>query len=334
MIKRTLLITGVVLLAFVAVFAVTQQGRADTDAPINIKDDFFVDEHRNRDVHYRMFMLKSLQKAAPVIIYSHGLGGDVNDAEYLASAMARKGYVVFYLQHEGSDSHIWDGLSLLEQKADIRRALRYATRDPYNTVYRFQDLTFFINKLIELNESRAMRKTMDLNRIAMIGQGYGTQGVFAAAGMKYKDYSFADPRVRVGIVISPSVMESKAKKSEAALKELFQDIKIPMLHITGTKDEHPYIGAAFKPEERALPYKYISAPEQYLMILDGADHGTFASNLIHKSNNLTDIELQEKVLEAITLFLQSYFEGDEVAYSNLRAGMNRTLSPTDHFEYK
>jgi predicted dienelactone hydrolase len=45
--------------------------------------------------------------AAPVVLFSHGLGGSRTGSVFLGEHWAARGYVAVFLQHPGSDDSIW-----------------------------------------------------------------------------------------------------------------------------------------------------------------------------------------------------------------------------------
>ena len=45
----------------------------------------------------------------PVILFSHGLGGNREGSKFLGEHWAARGYVAVFLQHPGSDDSVWKG---------------------------------------------------------------------------------------------------------------------------------------------------------------------------------------------------------------------------------
>ncbi|MBX9939371.1 MAG: hypothetical protein K2Y32_08970 [Candidatus Obscuribacterales bacterium] len=77
----------------------------------------WLDSRRNREIPVKIYMPKQSSAAAPVIVFSHGLGGSREAAVYLGEALAEHGYVSVHIQHPGSDESLWktgDGKGLKE----------------------------------------------------------------------------------------------------------------------------------------------------------------------------------------------------------------------------
>ena len=73
-----------------------------TPQPGPVCDAVWHDSVRNRDVPVRIRMPGGTGKA-PVILFSHGLGGTVQAGTVWGEAWAEAGFVVIHLQHPGSD---------------------------------------------------------------------------------------------------------------------------------------------------------------------------------------------------------------------------------------
>jgi predicted dienelactone hydrolase len=76
------------------------------------------DEARQRDIPIRVY-LPGGESPAPVILFSHGLGGSRETSPYLGKHWSARGYVAVFLQHPGSDESIWKGKSAKGKKAGM-----------------------------------------------------------------------------------------------------------------------------------------------------------------------------------------------------------------------
>ena len=76
-----------------------------------LKKDEFIDAARNdRAVPYKIYYPDlPAGERAPVIIWSHGFGGNRDGAAFLSRYLASYGYVVAHLTHIGTDSSLWEG---------------------------------------------------------------------------------------------------------------------------------------------------------------------------------------------------------------------------------
>src|SRR5690349_8072967 len=63
------------------------------------------DTARNdRTVPYKIYYSPQTTSPRPVVIFSHGLGGNREGSEFLLSYLAANGYVAVAVQHPGSDT--------------------------------------------------------------------------------------------------------------------------------------------------------------------------------------------------------------------------------------
>ena len=79
------------------------------------------DRDRDRDIPLRIY-LPAEDVAAPVVLFSHGLGGSREGSAFLGRHWAARGYAAVFLQHPGSDGDVWAGKS--REQAMRRRAAR------------------------------------------------------------------------------------------------------------------------------------------------------------------------------------------------------------------
>lgn len=61
---------------------------------------------RERDVPIKIYLPAS-HDPAPVVLFSHGLGGTRKGCVYLGRHWSARGYVAVFLQHPGSDASVW-----------------------------------------------------------------------------------------------------------------------------------------------------------------------------------------------------------------------------------
>src|SRR6478735_2320363 len=74
-----------------------------------------------RQVPLRVF-LPSSTAPAPVVFFSHGLGGSREGNAFMGEHWAARGYVAVFLQHPGSDTSVWQG----ERPAKAMQAMNEA----------------------------------------------------------------------------------------------------------------------------------------------------------------------------------------------------------------
>ncbi len=319
------------LLAFV--FLCVLAVRADA-ASVTLSEGYFYDANRDRTILYKLYAPEPLESQSPVVIFSHGLGGSTASAPYLGEALAAHGYIAFFIQHPGSDIEIWKGKTDPEE---INQALRHASRHPRVAMDRFKDLPVVLEELEAMNQQRGnpLYRMMDLGRIGMAGHSYGGRSVMAAAGEEtdLEGYSFHEPRIKAAVVLSPNVPDRYLGAPDADLTAVYKDVTIPVFHITGTKDDHPFSAGGFDPVTRTMPFRNIAAPGQYLLVLGGADHYSFGGSIV-RGMKTSDVPYQKLVAEAVVLFFDAKLKGNVQAEQELTIGFPRKLSGDDVFEYK
>lgn len=309
---------------------------APRTAGYSVIDGEFADSKRGgRIVPYKLYAPEKTEGPAPVVIFSHGLGGSTGAAAYFGQSLAVSGYYVFHIQHAGSDESIWKG----KRPVQVKRAMRDAIKDMDVVVDRYKDVSFVIDELEKLNASGgALEGMLDLSRIGMAGHSFGARGTMAAAGENVgrAGSAFKDPRIKAAVALSPNLPMEFLRKppGEAELANNYAAVDIPVFHITGTADGDGlglYGGDDFDPATRTIPYEAIAAPEQYLLVLEGADHGSFGGV---RAKGTDYARYQDATALGAALFFDAYLKGDAGAKIALRRDFTSMLKPSDRFEYK
>lgn len=310
-----------------SLFFVASAQAASTD--YTISDSSFRDVSRDRTVPYKLYMPTRITSPAPVVIFSHGLGGSTEAAPYLGKALAQNGYVAFFIQHPGTDKSLWAGMN--GSRAEVKKTLSKSTKDFRAARDRYKDLPFVIDMITKLkSEDGELKGKLDLYKIGMAGHSYGARSVMTAAGESGRlGTPFKDTRIKAGVVLSPNLPQRMVKRGPSGdLSKLYSQIDIPLFHITGTKDGFPF-SQNFDPATRTLPYQNIQTSDQYLMVLDGAEHSAFGGR-----KNKPETRYQTATAEGAVLFFDAYLKGDQTALQKLRNGFESTLNSGDVFEYK
>lgn len=295
------------------------------------------DSNRDRSMPVKIYLPKQINHPLPVVIFSHGLGGSREAAPYLGNYWADHGYIGVFIQHPGSDESFWKP-SLAAGEAPNRETLipkfRQQVKNPMHAVNRAQDVHFIIDKLTELDKGHGtLAGKMDLNSIAIAGHSYGSWTALTASGQivitpEGKKIASGDPRIKAAIYLSPT-----AAKKGSDLDTVYGEIKIPGMHFTGTKDVSPVNNTTA--EERRIAYDHISKSDQYLVILDGADHMVFGAGRHRIAPGHDDANQQAIVADVSTKFLDAYLKHDKPAIQWLRGtGAKTELTGKGTYEYK
>jgi predicted dienelactone hydrolase len=138
------------------------------------------DEKRDRDVPVKIYYPADAKSACPMIIFSHGLGGNRATYSYLGKDWAGHGYISVHLQHLGSDDAVWRGAGF-----DGFAQLKQSVADPRNAINRALDVSFAIDQMIGLNHKAGpLEGLVDENEIGMAGHSFGAWTTLAVVGEK------------------------------------------------------------------------------------------------------------------------------------------------------
>src|SRR5450432_122101 len=61
------------------------------------------------------------QSPAPVVLFSHGLGGSRESNSFMGQHWAARGYVAVFMQHPGSDDAIWREKAVAQRMAAMKQ---------------------------------------------------------------------------------------------------------------------------------------------------------------------------------------------------------------------
>jgi len=288
------------------------------------------DARRDRAVPVKIYYPADLDKPAPLVVFSHGLGGSREGYEYLGRHWASYGYISLHIQHLGSDDAVW------RDQDQPMQAMRQAAIRPENAVNRVRDVSFVLDEMADLTrEPGPFRGCVNLETIGLAGHSFGANTTLVAVGQIFilpggGAIGFSDPRIKAAIPMSAPVPWSKGD-----LDRTFGGITVPCLHMTGTLDDSP-IGET-EAAERRLPFDHITAPEQYLVIFTGGDHTVFSGR---PRNGILgagekDAFFQDLIRQATTAFWDAYLRGDSRARSWLSSGgLAALLGPAGTLETK
>lgn len=270
------------------------------------------DAERKRDVPVKIYYPQDVKTPVPVILWSHGLGGNREAYVYLGKFWASHGYIVVHLQHKGSDSAVLreGGMQALRTAGNAR-----------NAIDRPKDITFVIDQLMKLNPDNGdFKDRFNLNAIGVGGHSFGAQTTLLAGGQKLGPVtSFADKRVKALLPMSAPV-------PAAILRDrAYQNIKLPTMHMTGTKDDSP-IGET-KPEERRIPFDKITGCPQWFINFQDGDHMIFSGRMARTDNEQKkqDVVFQKLIKQCSLAFWNAHLRGDEQAMIWLNNDMKSFL---------
>lgn len=270
----------------------------------SIRYDVWRDDARDRDINVKLYE-PDTDSPAPIVIFSHGLGGSVEAAPYIGKQLASHGFLTIHIQHPGSDREVWRGRT---GRRAVLSALGQAARNPENIINRYEDIPFVLDQI----EARVASGELngDPMRMGIAGHSFGAHTVLAATGRRYRGLngsgSFKDERLLAGLPLSPPSPGERVQPDDYDF--VYGDIDRPLLHITGTKDANP-LDSSDAPINRTIPFAEIDGAPQYLIIFDGADHAVFGGADRRRAKDWYP-EVQARTSEAATAFFSAYLNGD------------------------
>lgn len=282
----------------------------------------FTDETRhNEDGSVRVVPFKIYHPAEadgetfPIIIWSHGFGGNRDGAGFISRYVASHGYVIVHITHHGTDSSLWEGKE--GHPWDILRQTK-VTRP--TTVNRFKDIPFVLDSLKTWADDNAdIGAMMDFDHIGMSGHSFGALSTQVAAGQLFADeneelQSMRDERIKAGILYSPVPVADHLldKIKDLDGTNIYNTIDIPLMHMTGTDDDAPIGGADYT--HRLKVFDDSGHGEKYLLVKDGGDHMVYNGTRGKLDKNPLR-EKHEDIIRVMSLaFWDAKLKGDESAH--------------------
>ena len=276
----------------------------------------FVDSAREeRVVPYKIYhpIDHSLSKM-PIIIWSHGFGGNKDGASFISRFLSAHGYVIVHITHDGTDSSLWEGKpghpwDILKQVKVPRSA----------TLNRMRDVPFVLDQLSGwAEENPDIGPHMDFSSVGMSGHSFGAMTTQVMAGMLFPDENrilqrMGEPRIKAGILYSPVPI---SHLTDAAPSEIYGTINIPLLHMTGTEDDSPIEG--YKYQNRLVVGRYAAHPDQYLQVLESGDHMVYNGTRGKLAANPLREQHEQDILRIVYAFWAAYLKQDEQARNWLK----------------
>jgi predicted dienelactone hydrolase len=111
-----------------------------------------------------------------------------------------------------------------------------------------------------------------VTKIGVAGHGYGAYTALLLAGARTfpGGAQYGDPRVKAAIAISPPGLS----EARGLTRESWSSVDVPVLFLTGSQDQG--VVESETPEWRREAFALLPAGEKWLVVIEGARHGTFA----------------------------------------------------------
>jgi predicted dienelactone hydrolase len=262
------------------------------------------DAVRSREIPIRVF-LPAAKGPAPVVFFSHGLGGSRDGNTFMGKHWAGRGYVAVFLQHPGSDDSIWRDQRPLRRMTAMERAASFE-----NFMLRTKDVSATLDRLEKWNNDQGSKLVgrLDMERVGMSGHSFGAVTTQAVSGQTFMRgrASLADKRIKAAIAFSPSGARDGANPSET-----FGKVKIPWLLMTGTNDV-ALIGKT-DVKSRLSVFPALPAGGKYELVLDKAEHSAFTERPLPGDKEKRNPNHHRVILALSTAFWDAYLRDDAAA---------------------
>ena len=281
------------------------------------------DSKRDRVLPIRVYLPVAV-KPAPVVLFSHGLGGSRQNNPYLGKHWSARGYAVVFVQHPGSDESVWQG----KGPAQIPGAMKQAASLP-NFLLRVADIPAVLDQLTSWNalEGHALHGQLDMTRLGMSGHSFGAVTTQAVSGQSLAvgGARFTDPRIKAAIMMSPSV------PAAGSVERAFGSVKLPWLLMTGTKDVARIGGMTIGGDldSRLGVYPALPPGDKYELVLKDAEHSAFGDRALPGERGTRNPNHHRAILALSTAFWDTFLKGDPEAKAWLDGETARSVLEKD-----
>jgi predicted dienelactone hydrolase len=284
------------------------------------------DAPRKRELPIRIY-LPAAAAAAPVVLFSHGLGGSREGSAYLGKHWSARGYVCVFLQHPGSDSSLWLGKPASEVLPSLKKGLNLD-----NFLLRVKDVPVVLDQLSKWNQESGhpLHGRIDMRHVGMSGHSFGAITTQAVSGQLTADRTarFTDQRIKAAVIFSPSTPPIGTAKAA------FAAVKIPWMLMTGTKDLVPLLTSTDM-KSRLGVYPALPPGGKYELVLDRAEHSAFTDRPLPGDSEARNPNHHRVILALSTAFWDAYLQGDASAKAWLDGdGPKSLLEKNDRWQRK
>jgi dienelactone hydrolase len=267
-----------------------------------VRDLSWTDAARQREVLVRLYLPagEASKSQAPLVVFSHGIGGSREGYSYIGKYLAANGIAALHVQHAGSDRSLWYG-NPLQMVGRLQAAAKEG-----EAVDRTKDMRFALDRVLLDSE---FKTRLDAKHIAAAGHSYGANTTMLLAGARVKRdgkaLDLTDPRIKAAVIISAPPFYGEGDPAQ-----ILDNIRVPSLHITATGDEIKIPGYYSGAKDRVAVYEATaSAQGKLLAVFKEGSHSMFTDRLGTGGEALNP-QVKKATRELMLAFFQQVFAGN------------------------
>ncbi|MBE9109444.1 alpha/beta hydrolase [Nodosilinea sp. LEGE 07298] len=261
------------------------------------------------------------EQNVPLVIISHGLGGDRSSFAYVAEHLASHGFAVAVVEHPGSSSDQIEALLTGQTNEAV---------DPEEMVRRATSIQMLLDELAAAAQGSALGNRIDFERIGGLGQSFGAYTMLALAGATVNPASLEQScppelssQLNLSLLLQCSVLrlpqplptlEDRRIKAAIAINPLdsvvfgeagMANIDVPILIVSGSADT---VTPALA--EQIRPFTWLEVAERYLLLIK---NGTHFSTIFEQPDTDT-LPVPAQAIGPSPMTAQGYIEAMSVAF--------------------
>lgn len=286
--------------------------------------------------------LPQVTSPAPVVVISHGIGGDRTSFVYLAEQLASYGFGVLVLEHPGSNA---------QQLQDLINGRASGVAAPTEFLDRPLDVTFVLDEL-ERTTNSTFRGKLNLQQVGVMGQSFGGYTALALGGATLNGDQLRATCQKVEETLNLSLLlqcdaarlvESTTKLQDRRVQAVIainpitsavfgqtglQQLQVPTMLVAGSADT---VAPALT--EQIRPFTALTTSEKYLVLLDRGTHfsaiGVPSGSAIPLPDEVIgpNQAIARRYMSALSVaFFQTYIAGQPAYRAYLTAGYAQSIS--------
>ena len=274
----------------------------------------------------------------PLVIISHGGGGNWDANIYQAHHLASHGYVVICTEHITSNNdRIAYYMSRAGGRMSLWDALHRITKDPEAVLERPKDVSFAIDQAVLWNKDhKSLRERIYAEKAAVMGHSYGAYTTLVVCGaqpiLDYLEPSVApgkglagdlsDPRITFGFAMSP-----QSPGGTFFNRDSYKTINRPLVCLSGSRDiQKSYDGRTMLSLTRLQVFKLLPQGDKYFFWLKNADHLCFSDYpKAHLFPSKARMDAQRISKALMVLFCDHFLKGKRNALKELNDDYLKSL---------